>query len=51
VGVVLGWDQKDGEFKTFGDFVTFLTEGLMQNNTVAKLQVQEYVQTSLSHIY
>jgi hypothetical protein len=38
--------QRDGEYSrgpTFGDFVTILTEGSMQNNKVARLyRVQEY---------
>jgi hypothetical protein len=42
--------QRDEEYKyrgpTFGDFVTFLTEGSMQDNRVARLQSTR-VQTPL----
>jgi hypothetical protein len=34
---------------TFGDFVTVLSEGTMQDITVAR--VQEYIQTPLSHLF
>jgi hypothetical protein len=35
---------------TFGDFVTILTEGSMQDNTIARLQSTR-IQSSLSPLY
>jgi hypothetical protein len=47
-------NQRDGEYKyrgpIFGDFVTILTEGSMQDSTVARLQ-SIGVQTHVSNLY